>query len=90
LWASRPTPPGAQVELLGRSRATILAELDQPATTTSLAQRLALSPATVSGHLKVMQRAGLLTSHRVGHHVRYKRTGLGDDTVAGLDAPQRT
>ncbi|MGP3937844.1 DUF5937 family protein [Nonomuraea sp. KM88] len=76
-----PAPPGTLTALLGRSRAAILAELDEPLTTSTLARRLNLSPATVSGHLKVLRHAGLLTARRTGHQVRYGRTALGTAIV---------
>ena len=63
--------------LLGRSRAAILADLDVPRTTTSLAARLRLTPGTVSGHLSVLTSSGLLTSRRDGRRVLYSRTAMG-------------
>lgn len=63
--------------LLGRSRAAILADLDIPRTTTSLAARLRLTPGTVSGHLSVLTSSGLLTSRRDGRRVLYSRTAMG-------------
>lgn len=71
--------------LLGRTRAAILACLDIPATTTQLAGDLGQSPATVSAHLSVLRRAGLLTSRRSGRHVLYRRTPLGASVVAASE-----
>ncbi|MFI9807540.1 DUF5937 family protein [Streptomyces sp. NPDC052301] len=84
LW----TEPGARtpeplVRLLGRNRATVLAALDEPATTTALAHRLALAPSSVSAHLTVLREAGLLTARRYGHQVLYERTPLGMALTAG-------
>ena len=39
LWQRRQAPPDALVRLLGATRATILAGLEQPASTTALARR---------------------------------------------------
>ncbi|MFG2192786.1 ArsR/SmtB family transcription factor [Streptomyces sp. NPDC048639] len=70
-------PPQALAALLGRGRATVLAALAEPATTTALAQRLGLAPSSVSAHLSTLRGAGLLTSYRFGHQVLYERTPLG-------------
>jgi DNA-binding transcriptional ArsR family regulator len=77
LWESTPRVTGALGRLLGETRATILASLDAPASTTSLAARLALSPGGVSRHLVALRDAGLLGTTRHGHEVRYSRTRLG-------------
>ncbi len=83
LWADDGVaPPPSLAGLVGRSRAAILGELDIPRTTTLLASRVDLSPPTVSAHLSVMTGAGLLTSHRNGRRVLYRRTALGDELVA--------
>lgn len=73
-----PAPPAALADLLGRTRARLLAALAEPASTTDLARRLGLSPAAVSRHLGVLHRAGLLTRARDGHAVLYLRSALGD------------
>lgn len=78
LWESTPRVAGALARLLGETRATILASLDAPDSTTSLAARLALSPAGVSRHLVTLRDAGLLGTTRHGHEIRYRRTSLGD------------
>ncbi|MFG2527769.1 DUF5937 family protein [Streptomyces sp. NPDC048516] len=82
LWTEPETRP-ALARLLGANRAAVLAALDAPATTTALAHRLGLAPSSVSGHLAVLRDAGLLTSHRHGHQVRYERTPLGITLAAG-------
>ncbi|WP_043632384.1 ArsR/SmtB family transcription factor [Nonomuraea candida] len=82
LGARPEAPPGTLTALLGRSRAAILAELDEPMATGVLARRLGLSPATVSGHLKVLLHAGLLTARRAGRQVHYGRTPLGTAVVS--------
>jgi DNA-binding transcriptional ArsR family regulator len=77
LWDKPAPPPDALVRLLGKTRATVLASLDRPASTTSLAQRHGLSPAGASRHLIALRDAGLVSGTRHGHEVRYARTRLG-------------
>jgi len=77
LWRAPAAPPGTLGRLLGRTRALILAALDQPLSTTALAAATELSPAGVSRHLLALRDAGLLTAARHGHEVRYRRTELG-------------
>ena len=79
VWEHDRGSDGGEVlaPLLGRSRAAILADLDVPRTTTSLAARLRLTPGTVSGHLSVLTSSGLLTSRRDGRRVLYSRTAMG-------------
>jgi DNA-binding transcriptional ArsR family regulator len=72
--ALRPHDDGrGTVELIGQTRAMILAQLDQPRSTSALAARLGLSPSTVSHHLGVLYRAGLLDRSRDGREVLYSR-----------------
>lgn len=79
LWSEPARPASdALVRLLGANRATILVELDAPATTSALAHRYGLALSSVSGHLSVLRDAGLLSSRRHGHQVRYERTPLGN------------
>lgn len=61
--------------LIGATRRKLLAELSQPRSTTELAQRLYLSPATASYHLQILHRAGLVTRTRRSRHVLYQRLG---------------
>jgi DNA-binding transcriptional ArsR family regulator len=68
---------GALAALLGRTRALLLTELAEPATTTRLAARHRLAPATVSEHLRVLLGNGLLTAHRSGREVRYALSPIG-------------
>ncbi|WP_447040064.1 DUF5937 family protein [Streptomyces sp. DSM 118878] len=83
LW-SEPAErtPEALVRVLGRGRATVLAALDVPGTTTELARRLGLAASSVSAHLGALRDAGLLDARRYGHQVLYERTPLG---IALLD-----
>ncbi|WP_327086156.1 winged helix-turn-helix domain-containing protein [Nonomuraea sp. NBC_01738] len=84
LWETGPTPaPGALAALIGRSRAQILLALAEPATTTSLAARMALTPGAVSQHLGVLAGGGLAVGMRVGKQVVYRRTSTGDALAVG-------
>ena len=75
LWEPSTRPP-AIGRLLGAGRAFILAETFVPSTTSSLAQRVDLAPATVSQHLAVLRDAGLVTAERRGREVLYRQTPL--------------
>lgn len=67
--------------LLGRSRAAVLLGLARPASTSALALRLGLSPSTVSEHLAVLGRAGIVTRRRAGRSVLYALTETGEALV---------
>jgi DNA-binding transcriptional ArsR family regulator len=81
LWQTPPRSAGRLALLLGGTRATILESLDTPASTTGLAARLELSPSGASRHLTALRDAGLLTTTRRGHELRYARTRLGTALV---------
>lgn len=74
LWRAPVEPDAALARLLGRTRAALLAALDEPASTTTLARRHRLGAATVSEHLTVLRDAGLVTARRDGRRVLYERT----------------
>jgi DNA-binding transcriptional ArsR family regulator len=76
--------------LLGRTRATILARLSVPMTTSQLAEELEQSLGTVSEHLGRLRSSGLLTSWRVGRRVYYRQTPLAATLVeAGVLRAER-
>jgi DNA-binding transcriptional ArsR family regulator len=79
LWQQPAPPPDALIRLLGRTRALLLARLDQPASTSTLAAVHGLSPSGTSRHLIAMRDAGLITGTRHGHEIRYARTPLGTE-----------
>ena len=89
LWAPQVVP-GALGRLLGRTRARVLATLDQPLSTTAVAGMNELSPAGASRHLLALRDAGLLTTTRHGHEVRYRRTDLGSMLLRANDAQSRS
>ena len=60
-------------ELIGATRARLLAVLTTPQTTSELAERLHLSRSTVSYHLQILHRAGLVRRARNSLHVRYQK-----------------
>jgi DNA-binding transcriptional ArsR family regulator len=83
LWEnSRQVKDSPVAKLLGHTRATILAQLDLPMTTTQLACALELAAGTVNGHLKVLEASGLTDTIRAGREVFYRRAGLGEDLLA--------
>jgi len=83
LWESAPdTGESPLAAVVGRTRATILALLELPMSTTQLAAQLELRAPTLNVHLKSLQAAGILTAHRDGRAVLYQRTPLGDQLVA--------
>lgn len=84
LLGGRASPPAPLARLLGRTRALLLADLAEPASTAALAARHGLAPSTVSAHLSALAGAGLLTRRRQGHEVRYRCTPLGRALAEGL------
>jgi DNA-binding transcriptional ArsR family regulator len=83
LWTVKAGPQHALASLIGRTRAVILADLEEPISTTALAKRHALSKSTISAHLTALRDAGIVASARQGHEVRYLRTPLGDRLLEG-------
>ena len=67
--------------LLGAGRASVLAELDQPATTSELALQLHLTAGAVSQHLNLLQRAGLVQANRSGKRVYYSLSQKGSELL---------
>jgi len=84
LWtADRVTGPAALADLLGAPRASLLALLDSPASSTELGVRLGVTTSAVNQHLRALRAAGLLTSARHGRAVLYLRSELGDRLLRG-------
>jgi DNA-binding transcriptional ArsR family regulator len=68
LWNPATRSP-AIARLLGAGRAFVLAETLIPSTTSNLARRVDLAPATVSQHLTVLRDAGLVPAECRGREV---------------------
>lgn len=81
LWRAPVPPPDALGRLIGRTRALVLAGLDRPTSTQTVAAQLGLSPAGTSGHLIALRDAGLVSTTRHGHEVLYRRTALGTNLL---------
>jgi len=75
LWEPAVRSP-AVARLLGAGRADVLAGTLVPSSTSGLARRVDLAPATVSEHLTVLRDAGLVTARRRGREVLYVQTPL--------------
>jgi DNA-binding transcriptional ArsR family regulator len=87
LVSQGPVESGNAVSrLLGATRAEILALLEEPSTTTTLAHVLSRSPGNIADHLAVLRDAGLVARQRVGRRVLYRRTPLGHATLCGQGA----
>ncbi|KOG26935.1 MULTISPECIES: ArsR/SmtB family transcription factor [Streptomyces] len=58
--------------LLGKSRAQVVRALDEPRTTTAMAQSLGMAKSTVSQHLAVLNDSGIVWKQRLGGRVFYQ------------------
>ncbi|PXY27679.1 DUF5937 family protein [Prauserella muralis] len=72
-WSS-PSPVLGPAPALGARRVALLADLHTPRSTSELATRHRLSPATVSYHLTRLCADGLVTRRQDGHSVLYSAT----------------
>ncbi len=71
--------------LIGTTRAALLDQLHQAYTTRALAARSGWSEATVSYHLGLLHRGGLISRTRVGARVLYARTAVGDALIDAVE-----
>lgn len=79
LWEPGSTAgPEALAGVLGEARASLLAALEAPTSTTELARRLGLSAGGVSQHLTRLRDARLVAGSRDGRTVLYVRTPLAE------------
>jgi DNA-binding transcriptional ArsR family regulator len=78
LWGEADVAAEADVvDLIGHTRAALLSQLSEPVTTGELSRRLGLTPGTVSYHLGILRRAGLVRRSRRGSQVTYVRSDRG-------------
>ncbi|MEU1964296.1 transcriptional regulator [Micromonospora sediminicola] len=87
----RELGPGAPLaDLLGRTRAAVLAATADAPGTSQLARRVGVSAATASEHAATLRAAGLITTRRDGAAVRHCLTPLGEQVLrAGAPAGVR-
>lgn len=90
LWDSPDLPVKSPLsDLIGRTRAAIVAQLDLPMSTKQLACQLDLSAPTLSEHLQILKTSGVVTSRRDGRTVLYQRTALGTRLLSGSAPPSQ-
>ncbi|MFM9370701.1 ArsR/SmtB family transcription factor [Streptomyces sp. Da 82-17] len=83
LVPEQPPPAPRLAPLLGHTRAAVLQTLQEPRTTSELAQYAGVSLSSASEHAAVLRRAGLIISTRERHRVRHTLTPLGRDLLTG-------
>jgi DNA-binding transcriptional ArsR family regulator len=89
LWQSGPpAEEKALANLVGRTRAAMLDQLAQPLSTTDLAHKLGQSAPTVSAHLSILRRCGMVTSWPAGRRVLYQRTALANRLIVASNGLQ--
>jgi DNA-binding transcriptional ArsR family regulator len=79
----------ALASLLGRTRAWALAAIADTCSTTELAHRIGVSPATASHHTAALRSAGLVASRRDGNAASHRLTALGTALLGADDAKNR-
>ena len=85
MWLSSSCPPHAGLaSLIGTTRAQILEALSEPMHTTALALQLGRSPGNIADHLAVLRSSSLVDKGRVGIHMLYWRTPLGEALLRGI------
>ncbi|WP_433004011.1 ArsR/SmtB family transcription factor [Kribbella sp. CA-294648] len=69
-------------DLLGRTRAAVLAAVVGGRSTSEVAAVVGISAGSASQHASVLRSAGLITTHRTGSSVRHLVTPLGSDLLS--------
>ena len=82
LWQPGFATPKGLEGVLGRSKARLLAVLENPLSTTDAAARLALSVSATSEHLAALRAAGLVQTRRSGRRTLNIRTAVADALLA--------
>lgn len=84
IWGTSSLPSSrALAALVGETRAAALAIISDSCTTSELARRLGISPATASHHATVLRSAGLVMTRRAGSAVVHTVTPLGAQLLDG-------
>jgi DNA-binding transcriptional ArsR family regulator len=83
VWHPGARSAGDLERLVGRTRATLLAALAEPASTTGLAARTGIPVSSVSEHLSVLRASGLVATTRTGRFLVHQRTALGVALAGG-------
>ncbi|WP_405166272.1 winged helix-turn-helix domain-containing protein [Nocardia sp. NBC_01499] len=81
-WGPRATNE-TLTALLGRTRAAALQVIAEGCSTTELARRLGVSPATASEHASILRESGLIDSWRHRNAMRHEVTTLGAALLDG-------
>ncbi|WP_238334745.1 winged helix-turn-helix domain-containing protein [Kribbella amoyensis] len=78
------------IDLVGRTRATVIRSLTLAATTSELSRRLEISPASASEHCTVLRSAGLISTHRQRGAALHTLTPLALQLISRSDSRRAT
>jgi len=73
----------ALASLIGHTRAAMLESIGDGGTTTDLARRVGVSPASASEHAAILRAAHLIRSRREGNRMMHELTSLGLSLLSG-------
>ena len=82
----QPAPERA-VQLLGADRATLLMNLREPMSSTTVAARRRISVSAANQQLRWLRDVGLVTCVRDGRSLLYFRTSAAEAVLGDLDPP---
>jgi len=77
-----PGGPSSLEALIGLTRSQVLEQIGDGRTTSELARRIGVSPASISQHTGVLREAGLIRTTRTGRVVLHTLTPLGSALLA--------